>query len=155
MTENASPTLLYLDDLVPGRRIEGGTYTITLEHIVAFAEKFDPQPFHLSDEAARETLFGGIAASGWHTAAITMRLMVDLGVPAGGLIGTGCEVSWPRPTRPGDTLRVTSEVVEITPSRSRNDRGTVVMRSETFNQHGEIVQQLTARMVAFRRPGVA
>lgn len=155
MSDSDDRADFYFDDLRVGQRFESGTHTITEDQIKEFAARFDPQPFHLDDGLARDSVFGGLAASGWHTAAITMRLMVDLGVPAGGLIGTGCEVSWPRPTRPGDTLRVTSEVVEITPSRSRNDRGTVVMRSETFNQHGEIVQQLTARMVAFRRPGVA
>ena len=96
-------------------------------------------------------MFGGLAASGWHTAAITMRLMVDLGVPAGGLIGAGGEIAWPRPTRPGDTLRVVSEVLEVVPSRSRNDRGTVVMRNETRNQRDEIVQLFTAKLIAFLR----
>jgi acyl dehydratase len=142
----------YFDDLQVGMRFETGTHTITEDQIKEFAGRFDPQPFHLDDGLARASVFGGLAASGWHTAAITMRLLVDLGIPAGGLIGTGCEVSWPRPTRPGDTLRVTSDVVEIIPSRSRNDRGTVVMRSETRNQNDEVVQQLTAKMVAFRRP---
>ena len=152
MSESTERADLYFDDLRVGQRFETGTHTITEDDIKAFATSFDPQPFHLDDALARTSVFGGLAASGWHTAAITMRLLVDLGIPAGGLIGTGCEVSWPRPTRPGDTLRATSEVIEITPSRSRNDRGTVVMRSETRNQNGEIVQQLTARMVAFRRP---
>ena len=152
MSESTERADFYFDDLRVGMRFETGTHTITEDDIKAFAASFDPQPFHLDDALARTSVFGGLAASGWHTAAITMRLLVDLGIPAGGLIGTGCEVSWPRPTRPGDTLRATSEVIEITPSRSRNDRGTVVMRSETRNQNGEIVQQLTARMVAFRRP---
>jgi len=142
----------YFDDLRVGLRFETGSHTITEAEIKAFATAFDPQPFHLDDGLARATIFGGLAASGWHTAAITMRLMVDLGIPAGGLVGTGCELSWPRPTRPGDTLRVVSEVLEITPSRSRNDRGTAVIRSETRNQDDEIVQQLTAKMVAFKRP---
>jgi len=142
----------YFDDLHVGMRFESGTHTITEAQIKEFAAAFDPQPFHLDDELARATMFGGLAASGWHTAAITMRLMVDLGIPAGGLIGTSCELSWPRPMRPGDTLRVVSEVMEVTPSRSRDDRGTAVIRSETRNQRDEIVQQLTARMVAFKRP---
>jgi acyl dehydratase len=142
----------YLDDLRVGQRFETAWHTITEVEIKAFAAAFDPQPFHLDDARARDSVFGGLAASGWHTAAITMRLMVDLGIPAGGLIGTGCELSWPRPTRPGDTLRVVSEVLEITPSRSRGDRGTAVIRSETRNQNDEIVQQLTAKMMAFKRP---
>jgi acyl dehydratase len=144
----------YFDDLHVGLRFETRTHTITEEQIKEFAAKFDPQPFHLDDGLARASMFGGLAASGWHTAAVTMRLLVDLGIPAGGLIGTGCEISWPRPTRPGDTLRVTSEVIEAVPSRSRNDRGTVVMRSETRNQNDEIVQVITAKMVAFRRPRI-
>lgn len=142
----------YFDDLRVGLRFESGPHTITEAEIKAFAAAFDPQPFHLDDERARTSIFGGLAASGWHTAAITMRLMVDMGIPAGGLIGTGCELSWPRPTRPGDTLRVVSEVLEIVPSRSRDDRGMAVIRSETRNQNDEIVQQLTAKMVAFKRP---
>ena len=142
----------YFDDLRVGQRFETGTHTITEAEIKAFAAAFDPQPFHLDDLRARDSVFGGLAASGWHTAAISMRLMVDLGIPAGGLIGTGCEIAWPRPTRPGDILRVTSEVVELVPSRSRNDRGTAVIRSETRNQNDEVVQQLTAKMMAFKRP---
>ena len=142
----------YFDDLHIGQRFETGTHAITEAEIKAFAAAFDPQPFHLDDGLARATIFGGLAASGWHTAAISMRLMVDLGIPAGGLIGTGCEIAWPRPTRAGDILRVTSEVVELVPSRSRNDRGTAVIRSETRNQNNEILQQLTAKMMVFKRP---
>lgn len=153
MNESSGKTEFWFDDLHVGQRFESGTHTITEEQIREFAARFDPQSFHLDHELARTSLFGGLAASGWHTAAITMRLMVDQGVPAGGLIGTACEVAWPRPTRPGDTLRVISEVIELTPSRSRNDRGTAVMRNETRNQNDEVVQNLTAKMVVFRRPG--
>lgn len=142
----------YFDDLRVGQRFESASHTVSAADIQAFAVAFDPQPFHLDDGRARASVFGGLAASGWHTAAITMRLLVDLGIPAGGLIGTHCEIAWPRPTRPGDTLRVISDVIEVVPSRSRDDRGTVVIRSETRNQNDEVVQQLTARMVAFRRP---
>ena len=143
---------IYFDDLRVGQRFETGTHTVTEEAIKAFAAAFDPQPFHLDDTLARSGMFGGLAASGWHTAAITMRLMVDLGVPAGGLIGAGGEISWPRPTRPGDTLHVVSEVLEVVPSRSRNDRGTVVIRNETRNERDEVVQLFTAKLIAFRRP---
>jgi acyl dehydratase len=116
------------------------------------AAQFDPQPFHLDGEAAKATLFGALAASGWHTAAITMKLLVESGLPLmGGIIGSGGEVSWPRPTRPGDTLTVVSEVEEITPSRSRPDRGMIRVRSETRNQHGETVQVLIAKLVVPRR----
>ena len=123
--------------------------------IKAFAGQFDPQPFHLDDATAKDTLFAGLAASGWHTAAITMRLLVDGGAPiAGGVVGAGGEIAWPKPTRPGDILQVKSEILDVTPSRSRPDRGMVTIRSETFNQRGEIVQTLTAKLVVPRRPAV-
>ena len=153
MKTHDPPQDFWFDDLRVGQCFESATHTITKEQIKAFAAQFDPQPFHLYDALARKSPFGGLAASGWHTASLTMRLMVDRGVPAGGLIGAGCELAWPRPTRPGDTLRVVSEVVEVTPSRSRNDRGIAVFRNETLNQNGEVVQSLTAKMIVFRKPG--
>ena len=142
---------LYLDDLVVGQRFTTRSHEIDAAQIVAFARQFDPQAFHLDDEAARETLFGGLAASGWHTAAITMRLLVGDGAPfAGGIVGAGAEVSWPGPTRPLDVLRVVSEVVDITPSRSK-PRGIVTLRSETLNQHGEVRQLMISKLVVPRR----
>ena len=145
---------LYLDDVEVGQRFTSGTHAIDETQINAFARQFDPQPFHLDDEAAKRTIFGGLAASGWHTAAITMRLLVETGLPlAGGIIGAGGEISWPKPTRPGDILTVTSEIEEIAPSRSRPDRGMVRVRSETRNQRDEIVQVLIARLVVPRRTG--
>lgn len=144
---------LYLEDLYLGQRFISGTHTIDATQIKAFAQAFDPQPFHLDEEAAQNTLFAGLAASGWHTAAITMRLQVESGLPfSGGIIGAGGKINWPRPTRPGDILQVQSEVVEIRPSRSRPDRGLVTVRSETRNQRGEVVQVLTAKLVVPRRP---
>jgi acyl dehydratase len=143
---------LYLDDLQIGQRFVSGTHVIDESDIKAFAEKFDPQPFHLDNEAAKATLFGGLAASGWHTAAITMRLLVQTGLPlAGGIVGAGGSLEWPKPTRPGDTLQVESEVLEITPSRSRPDRGTATVRSVTRNQRGDVVQSLTAKLIVPRR----
>jgi acyl dehydratase len=142
---------LFFDDLTVGSRFESGTTTLDAAAIRDFATQYDPQPFHLDDAAARATLFGGLAASGWHTAAVTMRLLVESVPIAGGLIGAGNDISWPRPTRPGDVLRVVTEVVEMTPSASRPDRGRVVMRSETLNQNGEAVQILLARLVVPRR----
>ena len=135
-----------------GQRFTSGTHAVDAAQIKAFAAQYDPQPFHLDDDAAKETLFAGLAASGWHTAAITMRLLVESGLPiAGGIIGAGGEVSWPRPTRPGDVLHVVSEIEEVTPSRSRPDRGMVTVRSETRNQRDEVVQVLTSRLVVPRR----
>jgi acyl dehydratase len=143
---------LYLDDLHVGYRHTSGTYTIDEAEIKAFAHQFDPQPFHLDDAAAKGSLFRGLAASGWHTAAITMRLQVDSGPPlAGGIIGARGEIDWPRPTRPGDTLRVESEVLEVTPSKSRPDRGMITLRSRTLNQRDEAVQTLTVKLIVPRR----
>jgi len=144
---------LFLDDLEVGRRFTSGSHTVDVAQIKAFATQFDPQPFHLDEASARDTMFGGLAASGWHTAAITMRLLVGGGAPvAGGIIGAGGEIAWPQPTRPGDVLRVESEILEVKPSRSRPDRGTVKMRSQTLNQRDEVVQTLTATLVVPRRP---
>jgi acyl dehydratase len=145
---------LYLDDIHVGQRFTSRAHAVDKAQIKTFARQFDPQPFHLDDEAAKGTMFAGLVASGWHTAAITMRLLVDGGVPiAGGLIGAGGEISWPRPMRPGDILHVESVVLEVTPSRSRPDRGIVTIRSETRNQRDEIVQILVAKLVVPRRPG--
>jgi len=143
---------LYLDDLAIGQLFTSRAHVVDASEIKAFARQFDPQPFHLNEEMAKHTFFGELVASGWHTAAITMRLLVETGLPlAGGIIGAGGEVSWPNPTRPGDTLTVTSEIEEITPSRSRLDRGTLKVRSETRNQRDEIVQVLLAKLIVPRR----
>jgi len=149
----ASPNgRLYLEDFFVGQRFTSGSQAIDADAIKAFARAFDPQPFHLDEEAAKASLFGGLIASGWHTAAISMRLQVQSGLPiAGGMIGIGGELSWPRPTRPGDILNVVSVVEEVTPSRSRPDRGTIRVRSETRNQRDEVVQILTARLLVPRR----
>jgi acyl dehydratase len=144
---------LYLDDLHAGQRFTSATQRMTVESIKEFAAQFDPQPFHLDEEAAAASMFGGLVASGWHTAAVTMRLLVEGGAPiAGGVIGAGGEVAWPRATHPGDELQVTSEVLAVTPSRSKPDRGIVVVRSETRNQRGEVVQVMTSKLVVPRRP---
>lgn len=146
-------TPIYLEDIAVGQRFVSGTHTVDADQIRAFAAEFDPQPFHLDEHAARSSFFGGLVASGWHTAAITMRLIVEGAIPmAGGIIGAGAEIRWPAPTRPGDVLQVHSEVIEVTPSRSRPDRGIVSVRSETRNAHGDVVQILVARLVALRRP---
>ncbi|MBV8838031.1 MAG: MaoC family dehydratase [Alphaproteobacteria bacterium] len=143
----------YLDDLVVGQRFTSGSRTLNAEEIKIFAREFDPQPFHVDEEAARGTFFQGLAASGWHAAAIAMSLMVRGGLPiAGGIIGAGGEIAWRKPIRPGDTLHVESEIVEVTASRSKPERGTVAVRSDTINQNGEIVQTFTARLIVPRRP---
>jgi acyl dehydratase len=145
---------LYLDDFHVGQRFTSATHTIDAAQIKDFARQFDPQPFHLDEEAAKGTMFGRLVASGWHTAAITMRLQVESGLPiAGGMIGIGGEMSWPRPTLPGDILCVVTEIEEVTPSRSRPDRGVVRMRSETRNQRNEVVQILEAKLFVPRRSG--
>src|SRR2546429_1596257 len=145
--EIAGQSRLYLEDLAVGRRFTSATHVIDAAQIKAFAGQFDPQPFHLDDETAKSTLFAGLAASGWHTAAITMRLLVESGLPiAGGIIGAGAELTWPNPTRPGDVLEVESEVLELRPSRSHPDRGIATVRSETRNQRGEVVQVLVAKL---------
>ena len=147
---------LYLEDLRVGQRFVSGTHRLDEEQIRAFAEQFDPQPFHLDAEAAKGTLFQGLVASGWHTAAVTMRLLVEAGLPiAGGLIGVGAEITWPKPTRAGDTLHVESEILELRPSRSRPDRGLATIRVETRDQLGEIMQVLIAKLIVPRRPSTA
>lgn len=144
---------LYLDDLVIGDTFESREQVIDEAQIIAFASQFDPQPFHTDPGAARDSFFQGLAASGWHTMGITMRLIVESVPLAGGIIGAGAEVSWPRPTRPGDVLRVRSEIIQITPSRSRPDRAIVLTRSLTLARDDEVRQDFTAKLLAFRRPG--
>jgi acyl dehydratase len=159
MVENPNPSgenaALCLEDLLVGQLFRSGTHRMDEEQIRAFAEQFDPQPFHLDAQAAKATFFQGQVASGWHTAAITMRLLVESLPIAGGIIGAGAETTWPNPTRPGDVLQVESEVLELRPSRSRPDRGMATIRSETRTQRGDTVQVLTAKLVMQRRPRAA
>ena len=144
---------LYLEDIFVGQRFVTGTHTLTAEAIKSFARDYDPQPFHTDEDAAKDTFFDGLAASGWHTAAVTMRLQIESGPPiAGGMIGAGGELSWPRATRPGDTLHVESEVTEVTPSKSKPERGFVTLKSETKNQKGEVVQLFIVKLLVWRRP---
>ena len=143
----------YFEDFAVGQVFKpSGRVRVEKDEIIAFAKKFDPQPFHLDEAAAQDSVFHGLAASGWHTAAATMRLLVtgDFRL-AGGLIGLGAEIAWPEPVRPGDTLRVESEITEISPSRTKPDRGVVVVRSITINQNERPVQVLTAKLLVFRR----
>jgi acyl dehydratase len=146
---------LYLEDLAVGQvyRSDGEPLLVTTEMIKTFAREFDPQPFHLDEAAAAKTLFGGLAASGWHTSALTMQLQVRDGLPlAGGIIGAGLdELKWPRPVRPGDRLRVENEVLEVRPSRSKPDQGLVKVRTTTLNQNDEPVQVFVGNLVVPRR----
>jgi acyl dehydratase len=139
---------LYLEDFTVGRRFESATFEVTAPDIKAFAARFDPQPFHLDDDAARRSVFRRLAASGWHTAAITMRLLVTsrIRIP-GGMVGLGGEINWPRPTFAGDQLKVESQVLEGKRSRSKPDRGVVTMRHETKNQRGEVVQAAVIKVL--------
>lgn len=141
---------LTLDDLSVGQVFRSSSYLIDAEKIKLFAAEFDPQPFHLDEEAAKGSFFGELVASGWHTAAISMRLLVSSMPISGGLIGAGGEISWTRPTKPGDSLYVETEVLRIKPSRSRPDRGMVTIRSTTRNQADEPVQIMTSRAVVPR-----
>lgn len=143
---------LYFDDLKLGDVFTTGTHELSADDIKRFAREFDPQPFHLDDAAARDTMFGGLAASGWHTASITMRLLVTTGPKlANGILGAGGEIEWKAPTRPGDVLHVESEVADLIASRSRPDRGVLVLLSKTINQRGEVVQTLKAKLMVARR----
>ena len=144
---------LYFEDLTVGQTFGTGTITVETKAIKAFAAEFDPQPFHLDEEAARASFFGGLVASGWHTAALTMRLMVEGELKiVGGLIGLGVEESrWPRPVHPGDVLRVESEVLDLRPLKSKPDRGLVKVRSTTLNQDGQPVMVQVVTMIVPRR----
>jgi acyl dehydratase len=146
-------TKLHLEDLAVGQRFTSAGHEMTAAAIKDFAARFDPQPFHLDEAAADKSFFHGLAASGWHTAAVTMRLLVESDMRlAGGLIGAGGELTWPHPTRPGDVLTVESEVLALTPSKSKPERGFVTVRSRTLNQKGEVVQDMTTRMLVWRKP---
>ena len=144
----------YLEDFAVAQTFGSGRLRIDAQRIKSFAAEFDPQPFHLDDTAALKTLFGGLAASGWHTAALTMRLLVESELkPAGGIVGAGFdELRWPRPVRPGDELHVESEVLEVRPSKSRPEQGMIKLRSTTLNQDGEAVQVSVGNLVVRCRP---
>lgn len=148
----------YLEDYAVGQTFgSSGRLRIEQERIKAFAAEFDPQPFHLDEKAARDSIFRGLAASGWHTAAATMRLLVESDLrPAGGILGLGFEeFRWPRPVRPGDELRVESEVLQVRPSESRLDQGLIKVKTTTLNQHGEAVQVLVGNLLVPRRGAMA
>jgi acyl dehydratase len=146
-------TKRYLEDFAVGQTFGSGRVRVDKERIKRFAAEFDPQPFHLDEDAARDTIFRGLAASGWHTAALTMRLVVEGELnPVGGIVGAGFEeLRWPLPVRPGDELRVESEVLEVRPSKSRPQQGLIKVRTTTLNQNGEAVQVFVANLIVPRR----
>jgi len=146
---------LYLDDLYVGQSWVSAPHRIDADQIMTFAAEFDPQPFHLSEEGAAGTLFGALAASGWHTAAITMRLLVESVPLAEGLVGAELQLAWPRPTRPGMTLQVFSEILDIKPSRSKPNMAIVTMRNQTRDQDGETLQVFEVKMPVFKRPNAS
>jgi acyl dehydratase len=147
-------TVRYLEDFAVGQTFGSGRLRVEKERIKSFAAEFDPQPFHLDETAARASIFRGLAASGWHTAALTMRLLVESELkPAGGIVGAGFdEFRWPRPVRPGDELHLEIEVLEVRPSKSRPEQGLVKLRTTTLNQNGEAVQISVGNLVVPRRP---
>jgi acyl dehydratase len=143
----------YLDDYRVGERNRGVEVSVSADDIIAFARQFDPQPFHLDPEAAKTSLFGGHVASGWHMTALAMRLIVDGDLkPAGGVIGRGVdELRWPNPLRPGDRVHIRGQVLEIIPSASKPDRGTLRVRMELVNHNGQVVMSFIAILVVPRR----
>jgi acyl dehydratase len=144
--------MLYFEDFAVGQKFHTGRCRVDASEIAEFAAKYDPQPFHLDAEAAKASLFGGLAASGWHSAAMMMRLVVDSEFrPAGGIIGSGGELAWLKPVRPGDELRVESEIVELRESRSRPQQGIVKVRLTMLNQSDETVQTFTPTLLVNRR----
>ena len=148
-------TKRFLEDFAPGQKYQSnGCVTIDADSIKAFAKQYDPQPYHLDESAARDSVFKGLAASGWHTAALTMRLIVGSELqPAGGVLGAGMdELRWPKPVRPGDELRVESEVLEVRPSKSRPDQGLIKVRTTTLNQNDEPVQVFVGNLIVPKRP---
>lgn len=143
--------MLYLDDLYEGQTFVSGDHALDENQIISFAQTYDPQRFHLSNEGAKDSMFGTLAASGWHTAAITMKLLVDSIPIADGVIGAGGEITWPAPTRPDDILRTESTILEIRPSRSKPNQAIVMMESLTLNQLGDLRQRFLCKLVAFRK----
>jgi acyl dehydratase len=150
-------TAQYLEDYAVGQIYWSGRKRVDKSEIIAFAREFDPQYYHLDEEAAKRSPFQGLAASGWHTAGMTMRLLVDGEFrPAGGILGVGFdELSWPRPVRPDDELRVKSEVLEVRPSKSKPDRGMIRVKNTTLNQNDEVVQMFTGNLLVPRRSPAA
>ncbi|RKG38754.1 MaoC family dehydratase [Acinetobacter rongchengensis] len=144
--------MLYLEDINIGDHFVSREYEMTLEEILEFAQKYDPQVFHTDIEKAKDhPIFQGLAASGWHTSAVTMRLWTECFPVAYGLIGSESSLRWPKPTRVGDKIHVEVEIVSITPSRTKNDRAIVTYVTQAKNQHGDILLISTTKIVVFKR----
>lgn len=143
---------IYFEELFVGQRFRAGPIAATLDDLVRFARELDPQYFHVDPDAARESMFGGLISSGWRTAALSMRLLIEEARFAGGVVGAGGEVEWLAPVRPGDSLSIESEVLELVALRSWQDRGLATIRTTTFNQEGRDVQILRTKLVVFRGP---
>ena len=145
--------MIWLEEFAPGQKFVSKALRLDAAAIKAFATQFDPQPFHLDEAAAHDSFFGGLAASGWHTAALSMRLLVESGFrPAGGIIGSRAEeLKWPRPVRPGDELHVEAEVLEVRRSGSRPNQGFIKCRTTTLNQNAEPVQVLVMNLLVQAR----
>ena len=151
MQQDKSSKRLYLEDLSVGMEFISREHRLDAEQIISFASQFDPQPFHISAESAQHSFFNGLAASGWHTMAITMRLIVECVPLAQGVIGVGGELSWPRPTRPEDIMHVKCTVIDIKPSKSKPDRAIVLLHGITYNQAGDILQDFTGKLLVFNK----
>ena len=145
--------MLYLEDIKLGDCFMSREYEMTLEEIKQFAHAYDPQIFHTNeDQAKAHPIFQGIAASGWHTSAVTMRLWTECFPIADGLIGLEGSMRWPKPTRPGDILHVEVELTDIIPSKSKPDRGIVVYSTQALNQHGDVLLNSSTKILVFRKP---
>ena len=143
----------YWEDFYPGQVLETGGLSLSAEEIIEFGKKYDPQPFHIDSEKAKQTFFGELIASGWQTASICMRMICDLYlIEAASLGSPGVdELRWVKPVRPGDTLRLRTTVIEATPSAKQPNRGTVLFRWELFNQNGEVALRMVGRQLFLRR----
>jgi acyl dehydratase len=156
MDATTEPTLRYFEDFSPGMLFRSHEIEVRLEQITRFAAEFDPQPFHLDEQAARTLFFGTLVASGWHTAALTMRLLVESNLTiAGGLVGAGAEIKWPAALLPGDRIHVEVEVTATRVLRSRAEMGMITTRTQTVTAAGTVVQELVANLLAPRRGAAA
>jgi acyl dehydratase len=154
---SAKPFRYWFEDFAVGMALEIPGPVLTPESIMEFARRYDPQPFHVDEQAAKQSAYGGLIASGWHTVSLPIRMICDAYLLDAASLGSPGvnEVRWLKPVRPGDAIRLRMTVLEAKPSKSKPDRGTVILKSETRNQRGEAVQILTSKLIVPRRPGAA